>query len=125
MNNDSDRDGNSSGDLVVEPAAPMGDRDFRFLGLGVSSPYELTTPGTHPPGRLRSEVHITVPDNQARQSTEETPQDHIEDFEGRKQRKGKGVMNEESREERIRCEHIGSIPATHTSETAETPVHLI
>ncbi|KAK0574543.1 hypothetical protein LWI29_025229 [Acer saccharum] len=63
------------------------------IGLGVSSPYELT-------GRLRSEVHIAIPDTQARQSTEETPQDHTEDFEGRKQRKGKGVMNEESREER-------------------------
>ncbi|KAK0607826.1 hypothetical protein LWI29_021169 [Acer saccharum] len=140
MNNDSDRDGNSSGDLVVEPAAPTGDRAVTvgeqsaatpgtraadpgilqhfqaalvnliseaskiglslLIGLGVSSPYELTTPGTHPPGRLRSEVHITIPDTQARQSTEETPQDHIEDFEGRKQRKGKGVMNEESREER-------------------------
>ncbi|KAK0582346.1 hypothetical protein LWI29_024479 [Acer saccharum] len=140
MNNDSDRDGNSSGDLVVEPTAPMGDRavtvgeqsaatpgtraaDPRILqhfqaalvnliseankiglslpiGLGVSSPYELTTPGIHPPGRLRSEVHIAIPDTQARQSTEETPQDHTEDFEGRKQRKGKGVMNEESREER-------------------------
>ncbi|KAK0591666.1 hypothetical protein LWI29_005884 [Acer saccharum] len=140
MNNDSDRDGNSSGDLVVEPAAPMGDRAVTVgeqsaatpgtrvadpgilqhfqaalvnliseaskiglslpIGLGVSSPYELTTPGTHPPGRLRSEVHITIPDTQARQSTEETPQDHIEDFEGRKQRKGKGVINEESREER-------------------------
>ncbi|KAK0575777.1 hypothetical protein LWI29_006825 [Acer saccharum] len=70
------------------------------IGLGVSSPYELTTPGIHPPGRLRSEVHIVIPDTQARQSTEETPQDHTEDFEGRKQRKGKGVMNEESREER-------------------------
>ncbi|KAK0592866.1 hypothetical protein LWI29_026867 [Acer saccharum] len=113
MNNDSDRDGNSSGDLVVEPAAPMGDRAVTVgeheaskiglslpIGLGVSSPYELTTPETHPPGRLRSEVHITIPDTQARQSTEETPQDHIEDFEGRKQRKGKGVINEESREER-------------------------
>ncbi|KAK0588493.1 hypothetical protein LWI29_001623 [Acer saccharum] len=140
MNNDSDRDGNSSGDLVVEPTAPTGDRAVTVgeqsaatpgtraadpgilqhfqaalvnliseaskiglslpIGLGVSSPYELTTPGTHPPGRLRSEVHIAIPDTQARQSTEETPQDHTEDFEGRKQRKGKGVMNEESREER-------------------------
>ncbi|KAK0584637.1 hypothetical protein LWI29_016457 [Acer saccharum] len=150
MNNDSDRDGNSSGDLVIEPAAPTGDRAVTVgeqsaatpgtraadpgilqhfqaalvnliseaskiglslpIGLGVSSPYELTTPGTHPPGRLRSEVHITVPDNQARQSTEETPQDHIEDFEGRKQRKGKGVMNEESREERdqVRAHRVNS-----------------
>ncbi|KAK0584960.1 hypothetical protein LWI29_021411 [Acer saccharum] len=113
MNNDSDRDGNSSGDLVVEPAAPTGDRAVTVgeqsaatpgtraadpgilqhfqaalvnliseaskiglslpIGLGVSSPYELTTPGTHPPGRLRSEVHITIPDTQARQSTKETP----------------------------------------------------
>ncbi|KAK0584484.1 hypothetical protein LWI29_013992 [Acer saccharum] len=123
MNNDSDRDGNSSGDLVVEPAAPHFQAALVNLiseaskiglslpiGLGVSSPYELTTPGTHPPGRLRSEVHITVPDNQARQSTEETPQDHIEDFEGRKQRKGKGVMNEESREERdqVRAHRVNS-----------------
>ncbi|KAK0579704.1 hypothetical protein LWI29_030124 [Acer saccharum] len=120
MNNDSDRDGNSSGDLVVEPTAPTGDRAVTHfqaalvnliseaskiglslpIGLGVSSPYELTIPGTHPPGRLRSEVHIAIPDTQARQSTKETPQDHTEDFEGRKQRKGKGVMNEESREER-------------------------
>ncbi|KAK0605041.1 hypothetical protein LWI29_022149 [Acer saccharum] len=140
MNNDSDRDGNSSGDLVVEPTAPTGDRAVTIgeqsaatpgtraadpgilqhfqatlvnliseaskiglslpIGLGVSSPYELTTPGIHPPGRLRSEVHIVIPDTQARQSTEETPQDHTEDFEGRKQRKGKGMMNEESREER-------------------------
>ncbi|KAK0578274.1 hypothetical protein LWI29_007853 [Acer saccharum] len=140
MNNDSDRDGNSSGDLVVEPTAPTGDRAVTIgeqsaatpgtraadpgilqhfqaalvnliseaskiglslpIGLGVSSPYELTTPGIHPPGRLRSEVHMAIPDTQARQSTEETPQDHTEDFERRKQRKGKGVMNEESREER-------------------------
>ena len=140
MNNDSDRDGNSSGDLVVEPTAPTGDRAVTIgeqsaatlgtraadpgilqhfqaalvnlineaskiglslpIGLGVSSPYELTTPGIHPPGRLRSEVHIAIPDTQARQSTKETPQDHTDDFEGRKQRKGKGVMNEESREER-------------------------
>ncbi|KAK0594730.1 hypothetical protein LWI29_017950 [Acer saccharum] len=140
MNNDSDRDGNSSGDLVVEPTAPTEDRAVTVgeqsaatpgtraadpgilqhfqaalvnliseaskiglslpIGLGVSSPYELTTPGTHPPRRLRSEVHITIPDTQARQSTEETPQDHTEDFEGRKQRKGKCVINEESREVR-------------------------
>ncbi|KAK0583383.1 hypothetical protein LWI29_036350 [Acer saccharum] len=115
MNNDSDRDGNSSGDLVVEPAAPTGDRAVtvgeqsaatpgtRAADPGILQHFQaalLTTPGTHPPGRLRSEVHITIPDTQARQSTEETPQDHIEDFEGRKQRKGKGVMNEESREER-------------------------
>ncbi|KAK0594229.1 hypothetical protein LWI29_015836 [Acer saccharum] len=61
MNNDSDRDGNSSGDLVVEPAAPMGDR-------------AVTNPG-------RNET---------------------------------------------RCEHMGSIPATHTSETGGDtgPSHL-
>ncbi|KAK0589148.1 hypothetical protein LWI29_010326 [Acer saccharum] len=70
------------------------------IGLGISSPYELTTPGVHPPRRIRSEVHIATPDAQAIQSTEETPHDHPENFEGRKQRKGKGVMNEESREER-------------------------
>ncbi|KAK0580356.1 hypothetical protein LWI29_000984 [Acer saccharum] len=64
------------------------------IGLGVFSPYELTTPGNQPPRRLRLEVHIATPDAKARQSTEETPQDHLEDFEGRKQRKGKGVMNE-------------------------------
>ncbi|KAK1551617.1 hypothetical protein Q3G72_001401 [Acer saccharum] len=98
INNDSDRDGNSSGDLVVEPTAPTGDKAVTIgeqsaatprtraadpgilqhfqaalvnliseaskiglslpIGLGVSSPYELTTPGIHPPGRLRSEVHI-------------------------------------------------------------------
>ncbi|KAK0575349.1 hypothetical protein LWI29_037705 [Acer saccharum] len=46
------------------------------IGLGVSSPYELTTPGIHPSGRLRSEVHIAIPDTQARQSIEETPQEH-------------------------------------------------
>ncbi|KAK0577392.1 hypothetical protein LWI29_032432 [Acer saccharum] len=150
MNNDSDRDGNSSGDLIVEPTAPTGDRTVTIgeqsaatpgtraadpgilqhfqaalvnriseaskiglslpIGLGASSPYELTTPGVHPPGRLRSEVHIAIPDTQARQSTEETPQDHTEDFEGRKQRKGKGVMNEESREERdqVRTHGINS-----------------
>ena len=139
MNNDSDRDGNSSGDLIVEPTAPIGDRAVAIgeqsaatpgtraadpgvlqhfqtalvnliseaskiglslpIGLGVSSPCELTIPGIQPPGRLRSEVHIATPDAQARQSTEETPQDHPEDFEGEKQRKGKCVMNEESREE--------------------------
>ncbi|KAK0594639.1 hypothetical protein LWI29_020395 [Acer saccharum] len=140
MNNDNDRDGNSSGDLIVEPTASTGDRVVAIgeqsaatlgtratdpgvlqhfqtalvnliseaskigfslpIGLGVSSPYELTTPGIHPLGRLRLEVHIATPDALARQSTEETPQDHPEDFEGRKQRKGKDVMNEESREER-------------------------
>ncbi|KAK0595690.1 hypothetical protein LWI29_009066 [Acer saccharum] len=93
MNNDSDKDGLS---------LP--------IGLGVSSPYELTTPGIQSPGRLRSKVHIATPDAQARQSTEETPQDHPKDFEGRKQRKGKGVMNEESREERdqIRTHGVNS-----------------
>ncbi|KAK0585937.1 hypothetical protein LWI29_036576 [Acer saccharum] len=114
MNNDSDRDGNSSEDLIVEPTAPTGDRTTLVnliseaskiglslpIGLGVSSPYELTTLGIHPPGRIQSEVHIATPDAKAIQSTEETPQDHPENFEGRKQRKGKGVMNEESREER-------------------------
>ena len=89
MNNDSDRDGNSSGDLIVEPTVPTGDRAVAIgeqsattpgtraadlgvlqhfqtalvnliseaskiglslpIGLGVSSPYELTTPGIHPP----------------------------------------------------------------------------
>ncbi|KAK0575692.1 hypothetical protein LWI29_005288 [Acer saccharum] len=115
MNNDSDRDGNSNGDLIVEPTAPTGDRAVaigeqsattpgtRAVDPGVLQHFQtalLTTPGIHPLGRLRSEVHIATPDAQARQSTEETPQDHPEDFEGRKQRKGKGVMNEESREER-------------------------
>ncbi|KAK0582824.1 hypothetical protein LWI29_029953 [Acer saccharum] len=106
MNNDSDRDGNSSGDLIVEPTAPTGDKTVVIWEQSAATPGtraadpELTTPGIHPPGRLRSEVHIATPDAQARQSTEETPQDHPEDFEGRKQRKGKGVMNEESREER-------------------------
>ena len=150
MNNDSDKDGNSSGDLIVEPTVPTGDKVVTIgeqsaatpriravdpgvlqhfqtalvnliseaskiglslpIGLGVSSPYELTTPGVHPPGRIRSKVHIATLDAQAIQSTEETPQDHPENFEGRKQRKGKGVMNEESREERdqIRTHGVNS-----------------
>ncbi|KAK1583619.1 hypothetical protein Q3G72_025597 [Acer saccharum] len=135
-----DKDGNSSGDLIVEPTALTGDRAVTIgeqsaatpgtraadpgvlqhfqtalvnliseaskiglslpIGLEVSFPYELTTLGIQSPGRLRSEVHIITPDAQARQSTKETPQDHPENFEGRKQRKGKGVMNEESMEER-------------------------
>ena len=98
MNNNSDKDGNSSGDLIIEPTAPTGDRAVMIgeqlattlgtrvadpgvlqyfqtalvnliseagkiglslpIGLGVSSLYELTTPGIQPPGKLRSEVHI-------------------------------------------------------------------
>ncbi|KAK0570796.1 hypothetical protein LWI29_006672 [Acer saccharum] len=77
------------------------------IGLGISSHYELTTPGVHPPERIRLEVHIATLDAQAIQSTEETPQDHPENFEGRKQRKGKGVMNEESREERAHARTHG------------------
>ena len=113
MNNDSDTDGNSSGDLIVEPTAPTGDRAVAIgeqsaatpgtraadpgvlqhfqtalvnliseaskiglsllIGLGVSSPYELSSPGIQPLGRLRSEVHIVTPDACASQSTEETP----------------------------------------------------
>ena len=40
MNNDSDRDGNSNGDLVVEPTAPTGDR---AVTIGEQS---AATPGT-------------------------------------------------------------------------------
>ncbi|KAK0606894.1 hypothetical protein LWI29_005782 [Acer saccharum] len=110
MNNDSDRDGTRVADPgvlqhfqtalvnLISEASKIG--LSLPIGLGVSSPYELTTHGVHPQGRIQSEVHIATPNAQAIQSTEETPQDHPENFEGRKQRKGKGVMNEESREER-------------------------
>ncbi|KAK0607243.1 hypothetical protein LWI29_012044 [Acer saccharum] len=140
MSNNSDRDGNSSRDQIVEATAPTGDgvvmigeqsavtpgtrtadpgtlQHFQTalinliskgkkiglshpIGMGISSPYELTTFGNQPPRRLRSEVHIATSDAQARPSIEETPQDHPESFEGRKQRKGKGVLNEESLEGR-------------------------
>ncbi|KAK0585121.1 hypothetical protein LWI29_023661 [Acer saccharum] len=93
--NDNDKDGNSSRNQIVEPAVPTGDG---AVTIGEQSAATLGTRAS--PGRLWSEVHIATPDAQARQSTEETPQDHPESFEGRKQRKGKGVLNEESMEGR-------------------------
>ena len=47
------------------------------IGLGASSPYELatSTPGNHPPGRLRSEVHVVTPNIQAKPTMEESPRD--------------------------------------------------
>ena len=60
------------------------------IGPGVSSPYELmNASGNLPPGRLRSEVHAATPGDQTRPSSEETPQDHPEAFERRRQKKGK------------------------------------
>src|SRR5579862_9257899 len=60
------------------------------IGPGVSSPYELMNAfGNLPPGRLRSEVHVAISGDQTRPSTEETPQDHPEAFERRRQKKGK------------------------------------
>ena len=46
------------------------------IGMGVSSPYKLTTstPGNHPLGRLRSEIHITTPDAQTKPFMGDTPQ---------------------------------------------------
>ena len=71
------------------------------LGLGVASPYELmNTSGNLPPGRLRSEVHVATLGDQTRPSLEETPQDHLEAFERRRQKKGKEMLNEESLKER-------------------------
>ena len=141
MSNDSDKDGNSSGDQIVEVTPTIGGeavmageqstatpgtgivdpgtlQHFQTtlmnlvseagriglslpIGLGISSPYELVnTSGNLPPGRLRSEVHVATPSDQARPSLEETPQDHPEAFERRRQRKGKEMSNEESLEER-------------------------
>ena len=72
------------------------------IDLGVSSPYELiiSTPESHPPGRLRLEFRITTPDTQAKPTMEETPRDQPEVLEGRKQKKGKNLLDEESLERR-------------------------
>ena len=45
------------------------------IGLGISSPYYLTTSTLrdHPQGRLRSKVHIVTPDAQTKPSIEEIP----------------------------------------------------
>ena len=43
------------------------------IGLGASSPYELTTSthGNHPTGRMRSEVHIATPSLQVEPTIED------------------------------------------------------
>ncbi|KAK1570704.1 hypothetical protein Q3G72_005980 [Acer saccharum] len=69
---------------------------FFSCQLSVLPPNALLSPLLAQNHRISSFLHPEY----KRQSTEETPQDHPEDFEGRKQRKGKCVMNEESREER-------------------------
>ena len=38
MNNDSDKDGNSSGDLIVEPTAPTGDRAVTICEQSAATP---------------------------------------------------------------------------------------
>ena len=45
MNNDSDKDGNSSGDLIVEPTAPTGDR---AVTIGEQSAATLGTRAADP-----------------------------------------------------------------------------
>ena len=67
------------------------------IGLGASSPYELTTstPGNHPLGRMRSEVHIATPSIQAEPTMEEALQDPHEVLEERRHKRGKGLLDED------------------------------
>ena len=61
------------------------------IGLGASSPYELTAsaPGNHSTGRLRSEVHVATPNTQAKPSSEETPQDSPKALDEKRAKEGK------------------------------------
>ena len=81
------------------------------IGLGASSPYELTTSThrNHPPGRMRSEVHIATPSLQAEPTMEEALQDPQGVLDKRRHKRGKGLLDEDFLEKRGRKRAHGEV----------------
>ena len=94
------------------------------IGLGGSSPYELmNTSGSLPSGKPQPEVHVATLETQARPPWGEVSQDHPENSERRKQKKGKEISNEEKREENSETFELD--PRDKVDREKEEPTELL
>ena len=94
------------------------------IGLGVSSPYDLVnTSGSQPSGKSQPGIHVATLETQARPPRGEVSQDHPENSERRKQKKGKEISNEEKREENPETFELD--PRDKAGREKEEPTELL